>query len=155
MLLVVALMISACAGLATSDPPRVTVADIESLDGEGLEMRMLVKLRVMNPNDFPIEYDGVYLKFDVQGRTLATGVSDEKGAVPRFGESVIPVRVTISMIDLARHALQMFSQQQAPPEQIHYRLEGKLNGPLFGSTRFQSEGELRLPNAVNPAGGNQ
>jgi LEA14-like dessication related protein len=143
--LVVALMISACAVLAPRDPPRVTVVGIEPLDSEGLEMRMLVKLRVVNPNDFPIDYDGIYVKLDVQDRTIATGVSDEKGQVPRFGEAVVPVRVSLSMVDVVRHAFRMFNRREGPPEELHYRLEGKLNSPLFGSTHFQSEGNLRLP----------
>jgi len=85
------------------------------------------------------------VKLDVQDRTIATGVSDEKGAVPRFGESVVPVRVTISLVDVARHALRMFNRREGAPEELHYRLEGKLNSPMFGATRFQSEGNLRLP----------
>ncbi len=33
------------------------------------------KLRVQNPNDSAIEYDGVYLKLEVLDKTFATGVS--------------------------------------------------------------------------------
>ena len=33
------------------------------------------------------------------------------------------------------------------PEKVSYKLEGKLDGPVFGSTRFQSTGELALPGA--------
>jgi LEA14-like dessication related protein len=139
-----ALVLGACAGLPGRDPPRVTVAGIEALEGEGLELRMLVKLRVVNPNDFPIAYDGVYVRLDLQDHTVATGVSDERGEIPRFGEAVVPVRVTISLVDVARRALRMFKQGE-PPETLHYRLEGKLNGPMFGAIRFQTEGELKLP----------
>jgi LEA14-like dessication related protein len=145
LLLAVALILCGCAALATRDPPKVTVASIEPLDGDGLELRMLVRLRVVNPNDFAIDYDGVYLKLDVQGRTIATGVSDEKGSVPRFGESIVPVRVTLSLVDVARHALRMFNRREGPPEELRYRLEGKLGSPLFGATRFETEGDLRLP----------
>ena len=72
------------------------MAGIEPMQGQGMELRMLVKLRIQNPNDAPIEYDGVSVKIDVQGKTFATGVSDESGSVPRFGESVISVPVTTS-----------------------------------------------------------
>ena len=65
------------AGCATlqSDPLQVTVAGIEPLQGEGMELRLMVKLRVQNPNDAPIDYRGVALTMDVQGKTLASGVS--------------------------------------------------------------------------------
>lgn len=117
---------------------------VDPLDGEGLELRMLVKLRVVNPNDQPIEYDGVYVKLEVQDYTVATGVSDEMGTVPRFGDSVIPVRVNVSLVDVARHAISVLNGGGAMPENLRYHLEGKLNGPLFGSTRFQSDGTLNL-----------
>jgi hypothetical protein len=58
---------------------------------------------------------------------------------------VIPVRVNVSLVDVARHALRVFNG--ATPESLenlHYHVEGKLNGPLFGSTRFQSDGNLNL-----------
>ena len=126
------------------EPLQVTVADVESIDGQGMEWRMLVKLRVQNPNDAPVEYDGVYLKLDVLDTTLATGVSDEHGTIPRFGETLISVPVTVSTINIVRRAIAIASNGNAP-DKINYRLEGKLNGPGFASTRFDSQGELSLP----------
>ena len=78
-----ALVLAACAGMPGRDPRQITVAGIESLPGEGLEMRMLVKLRVLNPNDAPVDYDGVYVKMDVLDRTFATGASGERGSISR------------------------------------------------------------------------
>ncbi len=126
------------------DPLQVSVADIESLDGQGLEWRMLVKLRVQNPNDAPVEYDGVYLKLDVLDTTFATGVSDEHGTIPRFGEALVSVPVTVSTVNILRQAIGMATDGK-PPEKISYRLEGKLNGAGFASTRFDSHGVLALP----------
>src|SRR4026207_252238 len=95
---VVAILLSACAALQRTNPLQVTVAGIEPMQGQGMELRMLVKLRVQNPNDAAIDYNGVSVKIDVQGKTFATGVSDESGSVPRFGESVISVPVTASAV---------------------------------------------------------
>jgi LEA14-like dessication related protein len=100
-----AVVLAACSALPTRDPPQVTVAGIEPLQGQGLEMRMLVKLRVQNPNDAQIDYNGVSLKLDVQDKTLASGVSDQAGTVPRFGEAVIEVPVTISAMNIARQIM--------------------------------------------------
>ena len=126
------------------EPLQVNVADVESLDGEGMEWRMLVKLRVQNPNDAPVEYDGVYLRLDVLDKTFATGVSDERGTIPRFGEAVVSIPVTVSTVNLVRYAIGIAADGKAP-EKITYRLEGKLNSPGIGSTRFDSHGELALP----------
>ena len=140
-------LLAACAVLPGHEPLQVNVADIESLEGQGMEWRMLVKLRVQNPNDSPVEYDGVYLKLDVLDSTFATGVSDERGTIPRFGEAVVTVPVSVSTINLVRQVIVMATDGK-PPEKISYRLEGKLNSPGFGSTRFDSRGELALPRSV-------
>ncbi|QJR15369.1 LEA type 2 family protein [Usitatibacter palustris] len=140
----IALLVGGCAGMPGRDPVQVTVADIESLPSEGMELRMLVKLRVQNPNDLPIEYDGVYLRLEVQGSTFASGVSDARGTIPRFSEAIVSIPLTASTLRLVQSALGMFAGGQAP-EKITYRMEGKLNGPMFGSTSFQSQGELKLP----------
>ena len=137
------LNLGACAVMPRREPVQVTVAGIDSLPGEGLEMRMVVKLRVQNPNDAPLEYDGVYVKLEVQDRTFATGVSDERGSVPRFGESVINVPVTISTLRVAFHALGMVLDGN-PTEKVNYKMSGKLDGPMFGSTSFKADGELSL-----------
>ena len=141
-----ALLLAACASLGRNDPLQVMVAGIEPLPGEGLELRMLVRLRVQNPNDAPLAYDGVYLKLDVLDKTFASGVSDEAGSVPRFGEAVIGVPVTISMLRMVRHALGMLDGR--PVEKVTYALTGKLNGPVFSVARFSSQGELDLRKAT-------
>jgi len=139
-------VLASCAVMPGRAPVQVTVADIESLPSEGLEMRLLVKLRVQNPNDTPIEYDGVYVSLAVQDKTFATGVSDERGTIPRFGEGLVNVPVTVSFARAVTNAFRMFGSGE-PPERFTYTLEGKLNGPLFGSTRFESRGEITLPGA--------
>jgi len=138
------LALGGCAGMSGRDPVQVSVAGIESLPGEGLEMRMMVKLRVQNPGETPVEYDGVYVKLEVLDKTFATGVSDERGSIPRFGESVISVPVTVSTLRVALNTLG-FVLGDKPAEKVRYKLSGKLAGPSFGSTSFQSAGELALP----------
>ena len=144
-----AVVVAACSALPTRDPPTVTVAGIQPLQGQGLEMRMLVKLRVQNPNDSPIDYNGVSVKLDVQGKTLASGVSDQAGAVPRFGEAVIEVPVTISAMNIARQV--MGAMGGKPIEKVDYVMNGKLGGSLFSTTRFKAAGSLDLPTTMPAA----
>jgi len=138
-------LISACANMPHRDPVEVYVVGVEPLQGEGLELRMSVKLRVQNPNDTPIEYSGVAITMDVDGRTFASGVSDASGSVPRFGESVISVPVSISALRALRSAATIAGTH---PDKIAYQLKGKLAGPLFNSVRFTSKGEVSLPGDV-------
>jgi LEA14-like dessication related protein len=145
-LLVTALLVlSGCASLPHKDPLQVTVAGIEGLPGEGMELRMLVKLRVQNPNEAPIEYSGAYLEFDVLDKTFATGVSSETGTVPGFGEAVIAVPVTVSVLRMVRQVVGMLDGE--PVEKITYEMSGKLNGGLFNTERFSAKGEFDLSKA--------
>lgn len=147
LLIIAALTLSACADMPGRQPVQVTVADIETLPAEGLEFRMMVKLRVQNPNDAPIEYDGVYVQLDVLDKTFATGVSDEHGSIRPFGEAVIGVPVTVSTLRIAVYGLGMLDGK--PIDRINYKLHGKLSAPLFGSTSFQSQGDFALPEATH------
>ena len=146
LMIVVALVLTACAGMPGREPVQVTVADIDSIPGEDLEMRMMVKLRVQNPNDTPIEYNGVYVKLEVLDRTFATGVSDEHGTIPRFGEAIVSVPVTVSMLRMAVYALMIVDGK--PIDKVNYKMDGKLSGPVFGSTNFQAKGEFKVPTAT-------
>jgi LEA14-like dessication related protein len=134
-------LFAGCATLQGNDPLQVTVAGIEPLQGEGMELRLTVKLRVQNPNDPPIEYRGVALTMDVQGKTFASGVSDSSGTVPRFGEAVIAVPVSISAFRMVRQAL-AFANNNG---KIAYEMKGKLSGSLFGTKRFTTRGDFELP----------
>ena len=132
-----------CAMLQARDPVQVTVAGIEPLQGQGLELRMLVKLRVQNPNDAQIDYNGVAVEMKVQGKTFATGVSDATGSVPRFGETVVSIPVTVSAFRMARQAVDMI--QRGGTGAISYEMAGKLSGPSLSSMRFRTQGEFNLP----------
>ena len=107
---------------------------------------MLVKLRVQNPNDVPVNYNGVSVKIEVQGNTFATGVSDESGSVPRFGESLVNVPVTASAMQMVRGALGMMGgKSPTSTRKVSYSLTGKLHGSAFSSTSFETKGELEVP----------
>ncbi len=141
----VALMLLAaqgCANMPKRDPLHVTVNGIEPLDNQGLELRMLVKLRVQNPNDAPVAYNGVALEINVRGKSFATGVSDDGGTVPRFGETVLSVPVTVSAFSMLGQAFDLIRTSGSGP--ITYEMTGKLNGTDFSTTRFQAKGEFDL-----------
>lgn len=146
LLFAAALALSACAALQPAAPLQVSVAGVESLPGEGLELRLLVKLRVQNPNDAPFDYDGAQLQLDVLDRAFASGVSDQRGSVPRFGESVIAVPVTVSVLRMVGQAVGMLDGK--PAEKITYRLRGKLSGTGLRAAHFRTEGELDLRGAA-------
>ncbi|WP_417776562.1 LEA type 2 family protein [Stutzerimonas xanthomarina] len=145
-LFMLTLTLGACAAFSQRDPLNVQVAGIQPLPGEGLELRMAVKLRIQNPNDRALDYDGVALELEINGRRLASGVSDAQGSVPRFGETVLSVPVTISAFSAARQALDL--AEHIGMDKVPYVLRGKLAGGLFGTQRFVEKGTLDLEGAL-------
>jgi hypothetical protein len=139
------LMAAGCASLPEQDPLSIAVAGIEPLPGEGLELRLAIRVRIQNPNDTPIEYTGTALTLELNGRRLASGVSADVGTVPRYGESVLTIPVTISAFDMARQVLGFANA--TGEHDVRYRVRGKLEGGWFGTRRFSSEGMFELPPA--------
>lgn len=132
-----------CATMNQRDALKVNVVGVEPLLAEGLELRLLVKMRVQNPNDSVVEFDGMALEMELNGKSLASGVSDKKGVVPRFGELLVEVPLTVSAFAAVRQALALSSG--ADKGEMPYVVTGKLAGGQFGTVRFSSGGTFKLP----------
>ena len=136
------LALTGCAGLGLRDPVSVNVVGLEPMPGEGMETRFALKLRVQNPNESAIEYDGVFVELDLRGARLASGVSDQKGTVPRYGETVITLPMSVSVGAMIRQVIGIATSDRVRTD---YQMRGKLAGPALGGYRFESKGELQLP----------
>jgi len=141
-LLLMLLSLSACALFPHRDPLNINVVGIEPLPSQELEMRFAVKLRLQNPNETTIDYNGVALDLEVNGRPLASGVSDQTGSIPRYSEAIVSIPVSISAFSVLRQTLGL-SQTQGL-DGLPYVLKGKLAGGLFGTMRFVDRGTLDL-----------
>jgi hypothetical protein len=133
-----------CAEWLGHDPLRVSVAGIEPLDSLGMEMRFNLKLRIQNPNEDARNFDGVSVDLQLNGRAFASGVSDQHGTVPRYGETVVSVPLTVPAFTALRQAFSL-AGSDTPPGQYPYILRGRLAGGLTGGTRFLDQGVLSLP----------
>lgn len=138
-----ALALAGCAGMQFREPVRVNVVDLEPLPGQGLEIRFNVKLRVQNPNETSIDYDGLALELELNGKPFATGVSDRKGSVPRFGDAVIVIPVSVPAVSAVRQVLGLMNDARL--DNVPYVLRGKLAGGPLGAITFTDAGTLRLP----------
>ncbi|WP_176054148.1 LEA/WHy family protein [Paraburkholderia caribensis] len=143
MLFAALLALGGCAGMFGSNPLRVNVAGIEPLEGQGMEMRFILKLRVQNPNEARVDFNGVSVELDLNGKPFASGVSDQSGTVPRFGETVIGVPLTVPAFTVVRQAFAFADSAQSG--QLPYVLRGRLAGGVTGGTRFIDQGTLSLP----------
>ena len=140
-----ALGLAGCAIFKRTDPPQVTVVGIEPAASgaiQGLGAHMQLKLRVKNPNDTPIEYNGIHVEVDVQNKSLASGMSNQSGTVPAFGEAVILVPVEISYMGMVGQAMGLLSGKSL--DKVTYEMHGKLSSTTSGALPFKSQGELNL-----------
>lgn len=147
LVLLIASGLNACALFQARDPINITVIGFEPLAGQELEMRMAVKMRVQNPNEQAIDYNGIALNLEVNGQPLAAGVSDQQGHIGRYGEQVVVVPISITAFSFLRQAygLGQLDTLQGMP----YVLRGKLAGGLFGTVRFTEQGKLDLPKGAS------
>ena len=143
LVLLLACGLAACALFQPRDPVNISVIGIEPLPGQELELRMAVKMRVQNPNEAPIDYNGIALNLEVNGQPLAAGVSDQQGHIGRYDEAVIVVPVSITAFSFLRQAYGLGTVDSL--KGLPYKLRGKLAGGLLGTVRFTDEGKLDLP----------
>ncbi len=137
------LTLSACALFQGRDPVNISVIGIDPLPGQDLELRMAVKLRVQNPNETAIDFNGVALNLKVNGQPLAAGVSDQHGSIGRFSEQVLVVPVSITAFSVLRQAVGL--SQMGSLDGMPYEVNGKLAGGAFGTMRFKDRGTFELP----------
>jgi len=141
------LSLSACALFPNRDPLNINVVGLEPLQSQDMEVRFAVKIRVQNPNENPIDYNGVALDLEVNGQPLASGVSDQSGSIARFSETVLTVPVSVSAFSVLRQTLGLSQTQSL--NNLPYVLRGKLAGGLFGTMRFVDTGKLSLPGTTS------
>lgn len=133
-----------CAGLGTRmEPPRVNLADIQALEVRALETVFQIEIRVINPNNVPLQIKGIDCELEVNGKTLASGVSATETTIPAFGTDTVPVKVYSSVVDMVRSLLGLQEK-----EKLEYRIKGRLRvegGFMVPSTiPFESKGEISL-----------
>lgn len=140
-----ATLLAGCAGWSSGLPLKVSVVDVTALPGAGIELRFMVTLRVQNASDRDIAYDGVSLELDLRGLSFASGVGANSGSVPRFGEVLLSVPVSVSATALLRQALLLARSSNSPALRITYAARGRLAGGLLGGQHFESAGEIEWP----------
>lgn len=82
--------------------PDVTIADVRFGDLTLFETTAEFKVRITNPNDFPLRLNGASHSISLNDLTIGTGTSNESIEVPRLGSAVQTVTVHMSNLSLLR-----------------------------------------------------
>ncbi len=153
----VLLFLSGCAALyGLKEDPKISVADIRIQDIRAMEGIFLIKLRVMNPNDVPLDLHGINCTLELNKRHFANGISDSSQTVPAFGSTVVPVEVYASVLDMVASVADLLHTAGKPSTKdkpVPYLLKGVVRIGVHGFKRevpFKSSGELSLKGLTPP-----
>ncbi len=132
-LLVAAVLLGGCVSEPVVD---VYLVDIKPLPSTLFEQRAELKLRIQNLTETAMQGDGMDLKFTVNGRKLARGVSNENFEVPALADTVISIAVSSSIFDTLRQLLTISNR-----DTFTYGMRGKIFAPGLNK-RFTRSGEI-------------
>ena len=140
--LLCAASLGGCAALSVREPLNVSIADLRPIEVGVLEQRYALKVRLLNPNDAEIVFDGVVFDLEINDTPFARGVSNQSSVIPRFGEALIDVQAVSGLQNILRQINELLKGEKTS---LTYRIKGRLHGGGFGFTRFDSSGEIAIP----------
>ena len=153
--LIIALCLALTAGCAGTwrytKTPKVSLTDIQIQEIKTLETAFQIELRVLNPNDIPLEVSGMECELKIDGKDFAAGVTGDHHVIPAYGSTIIPVTVYASVLDMVSSVISLVqgsSVKTNKPESLRYELSGhiRLGGKnvMEKTVPFNTKGELSL-----------
>lgn len=98
-LAVLLLVLSGCATLNPDfEQPTVELVSFKALPASGFEQNFEIGLKLTNPNNFELPFNGISCELSVAGETLARGVTADIPTAVAYGESRFVVPVSTSLI---------------------------------------------------------
>ena len=149
LMLLCVISLEACAAFSMQEPLSVTIADLKPIEVGILEQRYALKVRLLNPNDAEITFDGVVFDLAINDVAFAKGVSNQRSVIPRFGEAVIDVHAVSGLQNILMQINELLKGERTT---LTYRIKGRLHTGGFGYTRFDSSGEIAIPAGLRQSG---
>lgn len=145
------LLLPGCAKMyGLKEDPKISVADIRIQEIKAMEGIFLIKLRVLNPNEVPLDLHGINCDLEINQRHFANGIGDSNQSVPAFGTAVVPVEVYASVLDMIASVADLLHTAGKIPSKdkpVPYMLQGTVRIGIHGFKKevpFKSSGELSL-----------
>jgi LEA14-like dessication related protein len=124
------------------EAPKLSVVSLKLQSADILSQRLLLRMRVLNPNARDLPVKGISYRIEVNGSELGQGLTNNAFVVPAMGEAEFDVQVTANLAGaLARFLLRRDSQ-----DSIEYRLVGEvaLSSGFLRRIPFDERGRVRL-----------
>lgn len=80
-----------CTSLGSLESPEVTLAGVQITEMTVFETTIETKLRIGNPNNEALTFDGASFKLELDDRKIGRGMTPELHTIPRLSTEVVPV----------------------------------------------------------------
>ena len=106
------------------EEPSVELVSFKALPTNGFAQNFEIGLKLTNPNDFELPFNGISYQLSVAGATLAHGVADNIPTAGAYGESRFVVPVSTSLMAGIKVLRAVMSSQG---RDVSYQLKAKLD----------------------------
>ena len=137
------LLLGGCATLVEEiDPPSVSLQSLRPVAGSGMAPDFEITLRVVNPNNFPLDIVGIGYQVEVQGRELVSGVSSDVPRIEAYGQGDVKLLASLNTYPLLRLLAEVGNSRARA---LEYTLRAKIdfNG-LVPTQRIEDSGVIDL-----------
>jgi LEA14-like dessication related protein len=135
------LALGGCASTLKLEAPKLSVVSLKMQSADIFSQRILVRMRVMNPNSRELPIKGITYRIEVNDAELANGVSDTPFVVPAMGEAEFDVNLTANLASALSQLLKRGSS-----DTLDYRLIGSvaLSSGFLRRIPFDERGSVKL-----------
>ena len=135
-------VLAGCASALKLEAPQLSVISMKVQSADLFSQRMLVRMRVLNPNARELPVKGISYRIEVNDAELAQGITDKAFVVPAMGEAEFDVQVTANLAT----ALSQILSRKASSDTLDYRLVGSvaLSSGFLRRIPFDERGSVKL-----------
>jgi LEA14-like dessication related protein len=144
LMLLLMIALPGCATLQSGfETPTVTVTSFRVVQADSPGLNFEVVLKVVNPNPDALKLRGVTYTISLEDRELITGVGNDLPTIDAYGEGLLTLTASMSMIETFQLLGDLMGRPRAS---LHYEVQTKLDiGALYPSIRVTDSGVIKLP----------
>lgn len=128
------------------EQPGVRIQGIHIKKIKNMEALFRVDIEVSNPNFISFEIEGIECDVEMDGRLIASAVSEEKTPIPSRGAGIVSLEVHSTSFDIISVLLKRLKSKINDEKKFDYKITGKIyTNSLFYSLQpvaFSSTGNL-------------
>jgi LEA14-like dessication related protein len=135
-------LVGGCAALPKFESPKLSVVDLKLQGGDFFSQKLLVRMRVFNPNDRELPIKGITYSLEVNNAELGNGSTAAPFTVPAMGEAEFDMQITANLAG----ALGKLLSRKNSSEALDYRLVGEvsLSSGFLRHIPFDERGSVKL-----------